>query len=139
MDIFAQATFICCAMYVPSWACHTMVRWGNSSCRKAFMLWKMKINDFKLYTNALGSDVQKSIIIYGIAHYGLFKFGNSARICDVIVLNSSLVMYREFHFFIIFIKNNISTGVFFCMTWLHQFCIMSERISTIAFLIFYKK
>ena len=45
-------------------------------------------------------------------YYGHLQVGNSARICDVIVDNSPLVMYREFHFFfLIFIKNNISSGV----------------------------
>ena len=73
-------------------------------------------------------------------YYGLHYIGNSARISDVIVLNSPLVMYRELNFCIIFIKNNISPGVFcFGMTWLLQFCIMCERINTIALLIFYKK
>ena len=47
------------------------------------------------------------------SYYGHLQVGNSARICDVIVENSPSVMYREFHFFIIVIKNNISTGVLF--------------------------
>ena len=39
---------------------------------------------------------------------------NSVTICDVIVENSLLIMYREFHFFFqIFVKNNISIGVLF--------------------------
>ena len=46
-------------------------------------------------------------------YYGHLQVGNSARICDVTVDNSPLVMYREFHFFLIFIKNNISSGIHF--------------------------
>ena len=44
-------------------------------------------------------------------YYGHSQVGISARICDVIVENSPLVMYRDFHFFVqIFVKNSISIG-----------------------------
>ena len=47
-------------------------------------------------------------------YYGHLQVGNSDRICDVIVDKISIeYMYRKFHFFLIFIRNNISSGALF--------------------------